>query len=215
MTVKQFEFNAFSENTYVIYDDTKECIVIDPGCYEAHEKAELKNFIEEKGLKVVALINTHCHIDHVLGNKFVKNEYSVKLIIHQLDIATLKANEVVSQMYGFHAYEPCEADGFIAEGDQVKFGDSVFDVIFVPGHAPGHIALVNETEKICIGGDVLFRQSIGRTDLPGGDFDILMSSIKDKMFALADDVEVFCGHGPSTYIGFEKQNNPFCGAIAN
>lgn len=215
MTVKQFEFNAFSENTYVVYDETKECIIIDPGCYEAHEKAELKNFIKEKNLKAVGLINTHCHIDHVLGNKFVKDEYGVKLIIHKLDVATLKSNEVVSQMYGFHAYEPCEADGFIAEGEQVKFGNSVFEVIFVPGHAPGHIALVNEAEKICIAGDVLFRQGIGRTDLPGGDFDTLMSSIKDKMFALADDVEVFCGHGPSTHIGFEKQNNPFCGAIAN
>lgn len=214
MIVQQFVFNAFSENTYIIYDETKACIIIDPGCYEADEKETLKSFISDNELQVVSLINTHCHIDHVLGNNFVKNEFSVDLIIHKLDQATLKANEIVSPMYGFNAYEQCEADGFISEGDQVKFGNSVLDVIFVPGHAPGHIALVNEKEKICIGGDVLFQQSIGRTDLPGGDFDTLMNSIKNKLFNLADDVTVYCGHGPSTTIGYEKQNNPFCGIYA-
>ncbi len=215
MTIKQFVFNAFSENTYVVYDDTKECIIIDPGCYESSEKAELKKFIVDNNLTVTSLINTHCHIDHVLGNNFVKNEYGVGLTIHKLDIETLKANDVVASVYGFQAYEASEADFFIDESDQVKFGNSYFDVLFVPGHAKGHIALVNEHEKICIGGDVLFQQSIGRTDLPGGDFDTLMDSIKNKFFKLPDDVTVYCGHGPSTNIGYEKQNNPFCGAVSN
>lgn len=215
MVIKQFEFNAFSENTYVVYDETKECVIIDPGCYEQAEKETLKNFIKDNELKVTALINTHCHIDHVLGNSFVKNEFGVGLTIHELDKSTLKSNEIVAPMYGFNAYEMCEADAFIEEGDQVKFGNSVLDVIFVPGHAPGHIALVNESEKICIGGDVLFQQSIGRTDLPGGDFDTLISSIKSKLFALPDDITVYCGHGPSTNIGYEKQHNPFCGVNAN
>lgn len=215
MKVKQFVFNAFSENTYVIYDDTKECIVIDPGCYDPEEKATLRKFIEGHGLQVKLLINTHCHIDHVLGNNFVKHEYKVGLTIHTDDIATLKANEVVAPMYGFQGYESCEADEYIAEGDLVEFGHTVLDVLFVPGHAPGHIALVNKKESICIGGDVLFQQSIGRTDLPGGDFDTLMESIKKKLFSLPDEVTVYCGHGPSTTIGFEKQYNPFCGAKAN
>lgn len=215
MTIKQFVFNAFSENTYVVYDDSKECIIIDPGCYDSDEKAELKNFIKENDLRVVSLINTHCHIDHVLGNNFVKNEFGVGLTIHKLDIETLKANEVVAPIYGFQEYELSEADEFIDEGDEVKFGNSSFSVLFVPGHAIGHIALVNEKEKVCMGGDVLFQQSIGRTDLPGGDFDTLIASIKNKMFKLADDVTVYCGHGPSTNIGFEKQHNPFCGANSN
>lgn len=215
MIIKQFVFNAFSENTYIVYDETNECIIIDPGCYDQSEKATLKNFIIDNKLKVTSLINTHCHIDHVLGNYFVKHEFNVDLIIHELDKATLKANEIVAPMYGFNAYEAVEADKFIEEGNLIKFGNSVLKVIFLPGHAPGHIALVNESEKICIGGDVLFQQSIGRTDLPGGDFETLMNSIKQKMFLLADDVTVYCGHGPSTNIGFEKQNNPFCGANAN
>ncbi len=215
MTVKQFVFNSFSENTYLIYDETKECIIIDPGCFEQSEKDMLKEFIDQHELKVVALINTHCHIDHVLGNYFVKNEYKIGLTIHEADKSTLKSNDLVAPMYGFNGYEQTEADNFIAEGDQVKFGNSVLDVLFVPGHAPGHIALVNGDEKICIGGDVLFQHSIGRTDLPGGDFDTLINSIKTKLFSLPEDVTVYCGHGPSTNIGFEKQQNPFCGENAN
>ncbi len=215
MVIKQFVFNAFSENTYVVYDDTKECIVIDPGCYEPDEKELLKKYIEDNDLIVKMLINTHCHIDHVLGNNFVKNEYGVELTIHKLDLETLKANEVVAPMYGFQGFEFAEADNFIEEGEKIKFGNSYFDVIFVPGHSRGHIALINEEEKICIGGDVLFRQSVGRTDLPGGDFDTLMDSIKNKLFRLADDMTVYCGHGADTSIGYEKKYNPFCGEAAN
>ena len=215
MTIKQFVFNAISENTYVVYDDTKECIIIDPGCYEQNEKAELKKFIEDNDLRVTALVNTHCHIDHVLGNAFVKKEFNVGLTIHKLDVETLKANEVIAPIYGFPDYEPTEADIFVEEGDQVKFGNSAFDVIFVPGHAMGHIALFNEAEKMCIAGDVLFQLSIGRTDLPGGDYDILIESIKSKLFTLPDDVTVYCGHGSNTNIGHEKQHNPFCGVQAN
>jgi hydroxyacylglutathione hydrolase len=211
MTVKQFVFNAFSENTYVGYDHTGECIIIDPGCFDSSEKAELTRFIADNKLTVKKLINTHCHIDHVLGNNFVKLTFNVHLFIHKADEQTLKANEIVAQLYGFHGYEQTTAEEFLEENEEVKFGDSTLKVLCVPGHAPGHIALVNVEEKICISGDVLFQQSIGRTDLPGGDFDTLMNSIRTKLFTLPDDVKVYCGHGPATNIGFEKLHNPYCG----
>lgn len=209
--IKTFVFNPFMENTYVLHDEeTKEAVIIDPGCYEKYEKDELVKYIEENGLQVNQLLNTHCHIDHVFGNKFVKDHFGVKLAIHKLDEPTLKSVTVYAPNYGFTNYEETGADIFLEEGDKVKFGNSEMDIIFVPGHAPGHIAFYNEEEKICIGGDVLFKASIGRTDLPGGDFETLINSIHQKMFALSDDTEVFCGHGPSTTIGEEKVSNPFC-----
>lgn len=214
MTVKQFVFNAFSENTYVVYDPTGECIIVDPGCFDSSEKSELKQFVVDNKLTVKMLVNTHCHIDHVLGNSFAKQAFGVQLFIHKADEPTLRANDIVAPMYGFHGYVQTFADGFLIEDQEVKFGNSSLKVLFVPGHAPGHIALVNAEEKICISGDVLFQQSIGRTDLPGGDFDTLMKSIHTKLFALPDDVKVYCGHGPATNIGFEKLHNPYC-AIAN
>ncbi|MEO1049602.1 MAG: MBL fold metallo-hydrolase [Bacteroidota bacterium] len=212
--VKSFVFNPFMENTYVLYDETKECIIIDPGCYEDHEKQELSSFIASKELKVSKLINTHCHIDHVFGNHYVKQTYDVELFIHQSDEATLKSVEVYAPNYGFMDYEPTEAEHFLDEGDQVSFGNSTLDMFFVPGHAPGHLAFYNKDQKICIGGDVLFQRSIGRTDLPGGDHDTLIESIHNKMFSLDDDFVVYTGHGPTTTIGEEKRHNPFC-AIAN
>ena len=208
--VKSFTFNPFLENTYVVFDDSKEAIIIDPGCYENYEKEMLDLFISENSLEVKRLINTHCHIDHVFGNHHIKSKYGVKLEIHENDIATLKSVEVYAPNYGFQHFDSTEADKFIKEGDVIEFGQSAFDIIFVPGHAPGHTALVNREQKICLSGDVLFRESIGRTDLPGGDFDTLIKSIHEKMFILSDDVIVYSGHGPETTIGHEKVYNPFC-----
>ena len=185
--IQNFVFNPFMENTYVLYDETKEAIVIDPGCYEQAEKDELTDFIESNELKVVKLINTHCHIDHVFGNAFVKKRYGVSLVIHKEDEATLKSVEVYAPAYGFQNFETTEAEEFFDEGDQIKFGNSVLDIFFTPGHAPGHVVLVNQEQNICIGGDVLFDGSIGRTDLPGGDFETLIKSIHEKVFALQDD----------------------------
>lgn len=212
--VKSFVFNPFMENTYIIYDDSKECIIIDPGCYEDYEKNELKKFITDNELKVVKLLNTHCHIDHVFGNHFVKKEYGVELYIHQKDEETLRAVKAYAPSYGFTHFEETSPDHFLEEGDEVKFGNSILQVLFVPGHAPGHVAFYNEEDKICIGGDVLFQGSIGRTDLPGGDFDTLIKSIQNKIFPLGDDYTVYCGHGPATNIGAEKKSNPFC-AVAS
>lgn len=208
--IQNFVFNPFLENTYVLYDETKEAIVIDPGCYEQAERTELSDFIAANELKVVQLINTHCHIDHVFGNSFIKRKYDVKLTIHKEDEATLRSVEVYAPAYGFQNYERSEADAFYAEGDQVKFGNSTLDVLFTPGHAPGHVVLVNQDQHICIGGDVLFDGSIGRTDLPGGEYDVLIKSIHDKVFALADDTVIYPGHGGTTTVGKEKASNPFC-----
>ena len=208
--IQNFVFNPFLENTYVLHDETKEAIVIDPGCYEDHERQELVDYIEHHELKVVSLLNTHCHIDHVLGNSFVKRQFGVSLWIHAEDEATLKSVEVYAPAYGFAHFEACEAEKFLMEGEQVHFGNSILDIRYTPGHAPGHVVFLNEAENICIGGDVLFDGSIGRTDLPGGDFDTLINSIHSQLFTLNEAMVVYPGHGGTTTIGKEKVSNPFC-----
>ena len=208
--IQSFVFNAFQENTYVVFDETNEALVIDPGCYEKDEQEELLEFIESKSLKVVKLLNTHCHIDHVLGNNYIKEKYKVKLYIHQDDEETLKSVEVYAPAYGFAQYTAAQIDAFFDEGDTIEFGNSKFDIVFVPGHAPGHVAFINEEQNICIGGDVLFDGSIGRTDLPGGNFEQLIQSIHQKLFILSNAMVVYPGHGSTTTIGKEKTTNPFC-----
>lgn len=208
--IKSFEFNPFSENTYVLYDETSEAIVIDPGCYEPEEKSALDNFIAEKKLKVVRLINTHCHIDHVLGNDHVKSKYGVSFYLHQKEEPLLKAVKTYAANYGFFGYREASPDGYLNEGDDVTWGKSQLSVLFLPGHSPGHIALYNDEQRFVVAGDVLFQGSVGRTDLPGGDHDTLINSIQQKLFLLPDDVIVYCGHGPQTTLGEEKVSNPFC-----
>jgi hydroxyacylglutathione hydrolase len=207
--IQTFTFNPFQENTCVLYDETGECVIIDPGCYDKSEKQELTSFIETNKLEVKYLLNTHCHIDHVLGNAFIKHTYKVELYIHRADEPVLRAVESYASSYGFAQYEPTLPEHFLGEGDTVKFGNTSLDVLFVPGHAPGHIAFYSKEEKFCIGGDVLFQGSIGRTDLPGGDFNTLIKSIRTKLLPLGDNVTVYPGHGGTTTIGEEKKYNPF------
>lgn len=194
----------------MLFDETGECIIIDPGCIEKEEENQLSEFIQSKGLTVTKLINTHCHIDHVLGNAFVKKTYSVDLFIHTIEEAMLKAVKTYASNYGFFQYQDSTPNHFLDEGDSVALGNQQFNVLFVPGHSPGHIALYHSSTKTLISGDVLFENSIGRTDLPGGDFDTLIKSIHQKLFTLPDDVTVYSGHGSETTIGFEKRSNPFC-----
>lgn len=209
--IKSFTFNPFAENTYVLHDtDTLEAVIIDPGCYEKEEQAQLDTYISTHNLKVVKLLNTHCHIDHVLGNAYVKEKYGVKLHIHSRDEATLLSVQTYAPVYGFVRYAPSSPDEYLQEGSPVKFGNAALQVLFVPGHAPGHVAFYQADQKFCINGDCLFQGSIGRTDLPGGDFDTLISSIRTKLFSLPDDTVIYCGHGPATTIGHEKKYNPFC-----
>lgn len=210
MEIKTFTFNPFLENTYVLYDDTRECVIVDAGCYEEKEKKALVDFIAENNLDPVKLINTHCHIDHVFGLRFLADKYKLGLWFHQADMPVFTSTEMVAKMYELPGVElPPEPAGFIEEGDKIAFGNSNLDVLFTPGHSPGHVVFVNQHQKQVVGGDVLFYGSIGRTDLPGGDHNTLIASIKNKLFPLGDDYQVYSGHGPVTNIGFERQNNPF------
>ena len=210
ISIHTFVFNPFSENTYILSDESKECVIIDPGCYEPHEQAELEQFIQENDLNPVLLINTHCHVDHVLGNYFVSRKYGLPLQIFKEELPILKSVSSYAANYGFPEYQEIEPESFLTEAEPVVFGNSSLKVSFVPGHSSGHIALINEEQGICIAGDVLFDSSIGRTDLPGGDFNTLINSIQKKLFKYSDQMIVYPGHGPATTIGKEKLSNPFC-----
>ena len=209
VSIKIFCFGPFQENTYVLYDETKECLVIDPGCYDNKEQQELYSFIQNTKLKPVKLINTHCHVDHVFGNKFIHDKYGLLPVIHKADLNVLHSLLTVANLYGLNAEASPEPEEFMDEGDQIKFGSSVLDIIFTPGHCPGEVCLISHAQKFVIAGDVLFYGSIGRTDLPGGDHATLLNSIRTKLFVLGDDYTAYPGHGPETNIGFEKKNNPF------
>ena len=213
--IQVFTFNPFQENTYVLYDETKESVIVDPGCYEEEEKKELADFIASNHLTVTRLLNTHCHIDHVLGNAFVKEKFKTKLYTHRNDEPVLRAVSAYAPNYGFHLYQETTPDAYLEEGDEIAVGNQKYEVLFVPGHAPGHVAFYNRKEKVVIGGDVLFQNSIGRTDLPGGSLDTLINSIHQKLFTLPDDITVYPGHGPKTTIGFEKLTNPYCALTTN
>jgi len=210
MNIKIFTFNQFFENTFIISDSTNECIIIDPGCYDKNEKQILQDYILSNNLVPTRLINTHCHIDHILGNNFVSKTWDLELEIHHKDINLLKNSKEIADLYGFVNYEKSPiTNKFLVEGDIIEFGKSNLEVLFTPGHAPGHISLYSKNENFIISGDVLFNNSIGRTDLPGGNYNTLIDTIKSKFLCLDDSTVVYCGHGPSTTVGKERINNPF------
>lgn len=213
--VVRFTFNPFQENTYLLYDDTNECVIVDPGCYDAAEKQELVNFIAKNELKPVRLLNTHCHIDHVFGNKFVADTYGLQLEIHAGEVPVLDAVERVAMMYGIAYPEKSPAPGrFIEAGEEITFGNTTLKTLFTPGHSPASISFYCAAEKFVIAGDVLFERSIGRTDLPGGSMPVLLQSIREQFFPLGDEVKVYPGHGRATTVGEERKENPFLnGAI--
>ena len=208
MEIKKFTFNSFQENTYVI-SSNKQCMIIDPGCNNPEERRELSNYITKNNLHPIELINTHCHLDHIFGNKYIAQEYRLKPKMHIKDLPLLKKSSEIANLYNVKFDEPPYEVDFIKENDCINVGNTSWKIIFTPGHSPGHIALLNEADKIIVVGDVLFHLGIGRTDLPGCNHNDLISSIKNKLFCLDDDIEVLCGHGNNTFIGFEKQNNPF------
>lgn len=207
--VVSFTFSPFQENTYVLFDDTKEAVIIDPGCLAQIEKEELAGFVSSKGLTVKALLQTHTHLDHVFGSAFVKRKFGVRMFMHKADLPVLSDVELRCKTWGIKGYEPVEADEFVEEGQQFKFGNTTLEIIHVPGHAPGHVAFVNAFDKYVIGGDCLFKNSVGRTDFPLCSHEQLIQSIKTKFYTLPDDYVVYAGHMEPTTIGHEKKHNPF------
>lgn len=209
ISLKKFTFNPYQENTYVLYDEQGDCVIIDPGMYDGAEQDELVSFIKGNQLEPQRLLNTHCHIDHVLGNKFVFDQWGLKPEFHREELPLLHAVAGYAPQMGMHYELSPEPDRFLPESGMVSFGKSRLNLVFAPGHSPAHLCFYAPAENFLIGGDVLFYRSIGRTDLPGGHHQQLINSIKNTVFLLPDDCEVFPGHGPSTHIGFEKLNNPF------
>ena len=208
--VKSFTFNPFSENTFVLFDDvSRAAIVLDPGCYTTNEQKQLQKFIADNQLIVKRLINTHCHLDHVFGNRFVEETYGVELEAHRAELPVLARAHIAGGMYGTPMPEQMPFSVFIEDGDDIKLSDATFKAILAPGHSPGSLCFYNKTEGFLIGGDVLFFQSIGRTDLPGGNHKQLIDSILTRLFTLPDATKVYCGHGQPTTIGYERYNNPF------
>jgi glyoxylase-like metal-dependent hydrolase (beta-lactamase superfamily II) len=209
LTVKTFIFNPVQENTYVLYNEKKQCCIIDPGCYFEKEKQELKTFVQKSGLEPVLLLNTHCHLDHVFGNKFIYDTWRLKLHIHEKEKVVLDFAPASGEMWELPFENYAGELVFISEGSRIKVGSDELEIRYTPGHSPGHVCFYSEPDCFAISGDVLFNGSIGRTDLPGGDFDVLINSIQTQLFTMPDETKIYSGHGPMTTIGLEKMNNPF------
>jgi len=209
ISFKAFVFNPFQENTYVISAENKDCIIIDPGCFDREEHQTLIQYIADNQLNPKAVWLTHAHIDHVLGLQFCLDHWKIPYFISASEIPQLKAVEVYAPNYGFNDFQPVIQEGFLLDQSHIFLGIESFSILIVPGHAPGHVAFYHQDSKQVWAGDVLFRQSIGRTDLPGGDFETLKKSIVEKLYTLPNETIVYPGHGPATDIGFEKKYNPF------
>ncbi len=211
MVIKKFEFNPFPVNTYVLWDEaSKECVIIDAGCYFGEEREELTEYIKNNGLTIKHLLATHLHLDHNFGNPFVSKTFDIALEANRGDEFLLQNMAAQARAFNMPLPDnPVPIGKYVNENDEFTFGPYTLKAIHVPGHSPGSIVYYCDTEKTAFAGDVLFRSSIGRTDLAGGDFNTLVTGIKNKLFTLPDDVTVYPGHGPETTIGYEKQHNPF------
>lgn len=212
LTVQTFTFNPVQENTYVLYNETGQCCIIDPGCYFASEEMALQAFIQTNRLTPTLLLNTHCHLDHIFGNRFVHRTWGLQLHLHRAEKIVLDHGPQSGKAWGlpFENY-----DGelvYLEAGDQIRIGNDTLDVLLTPGHSPGSVCFYQAQQGFVIGGDVLFNRSVGRTDLPGGDFATLERSIRTQLYTLPDATIVYPGHGVTTTIGAEKQENPFVSA---
>lgn len=209
MQLQRFTFNPFSENTYVLADEQGHCAIIDPGCHSPQEKATLLNYINSKQLQPVLLLNTHCHIDHVLGNRFVFDSWGLQPHIHPNDQSDLDRLVAYAPVFGMEAEASPAPTGFLEHGLELEIGNLRLEMRQAPGHSAGSICFIHHESGTVIAGDVLFAGSIGRTDLPGGDYNTLINSVKNQLFTLPDAYVVYPGHGPETTIGHEKATNPF------
>ena len=208
-TIKAFTFNAFQENTYLLYNENADAILIDPGCYENAEQTELKEFITQNGLTLKRMIFTHAHIDHVLGASFIERTYGLAMEMHEFELPVWRAIPSYASNYGFVYQSAEEPQTFLTTSDEIILGTDKLQIIFTPGHSPGSISFYCAAQQFIISGDVLFFKSIGRTDLAGGNFETLIQSIKEQLFTLPADTKVYAGHGITTTIGQERIHNPF------
>lgn len=209
LKVKSFTFNPFSENTYVVFNEKKNALIIDPGNFNDDETEKLHQFIADEQLLVTNILLTHAHIDHVLGLQKAFDLYKVPVLLHELEQEILDRNPMDANRFGFF-FQPFEGEiSYLKENDLLNLDEDQFKILHVPGHSPGHIAFYNETQEFMISGDVLFEGSIGRTDLYKGNSEQLLESIKTKLFVLPEQTKVYNGHGNPTTIGFEKNYNPF------
>lgn len=209
INIEKFVFNDFMVNTWLLYDETGECIIIDAACYDTGEQEELAAFISGKKLKLVRNLNTHCHIDHVLGNDFIAQTYGIYPEYHESSVFLLHVLREIGSSFGYAIDRVPEPKRFLDDGEIIHWGNSTLKVLYTPGHAEGSVCFYNELQGFVITGDVLFKETIGRTDLPSGDFDKLMTSIKTQLLTLPDETIVYPGHGPETSIGYERENNVF------
>ncbi|MBS1584267.1 MAG: MBL fold metallo-hydrolase [Bacteroidetes bacterium] len=207
--IKAFTFNPFQENTYLIINDKKRCWIVDPGMYDQREKIHFNTYLSANGLQPVAIINTHTHLDHIFGVQVLKDQYKIPFGIHAKDQPVLRGAPTSAMIFGVELATAPEPDFFINETEKLKLDDEELDVRFTPGHSPGSIVFYYPQGGWVIGGDVLFNGSIGRTDLPGGNFETLLSSIRTELFSLPPETIVYSGHGPETSVGHEMRSNPF------
>ncbi len=210
LVIKSFSFNMFSENTFVVWDEgSKESIIVDPGCSTPEEESRLEEYIFGNQLHIKYLLLTHCHIDHILGCDFIIEKYKPEYYASKEDLFLIKQAVALAAGFGFQIKPIPEPENFLSEDLQLKIGTSILTFLFTPGHTPGEYCIYFKKEAICLTGDVLFKNSIGRTDLWGGNYNTLITSIKTKLFALPDNVKIYPGHGESSEIGTEKNFNPF------
>jgi hydroxyacylglutathione hydrolase len=205
-----FTFNPFQENTYIVASSKdRTCWIIDPGCYGASEQQQLLDFISRQQLVPKRLLNTHCHLDHIFGNALIADNYGLAPEWHPKEDVVMSGAALAAMMYGVKAPEYRAPGNKLQENTSLLLGGAAFRILFTPGHSPGSVCFYNEAEGYVIVGDVLFQGSIGRTDLPGGNYDTLIHSIRSQLLTLPDEVVVYNGHGPSTTIGEERRGNPF------
>ncbi len=209
LQLHKFTFNPMQENTYIVYNDAKQAMIIDPGCYDTMEQNMLSAFIVKNELTPVLLVNTHCHIDHIFGNAYVSQLYNLPLHAHIEEEKLLDLDEVSAARWQLNYTKSPRIASYLVENTLLKLGNDEFEIRFVPGHSPGSIALYNAENNFCIVGDALFNNSIGRTDLPFGNHEQLLQSIKTQLFTLPENTQIHSGHGGVTTIGNEKINNPF------
>ncbi len=209
MEVFRLVFSPIAVNTYIAACKTDDCAIIDCGCYDEKEFARLTRFIELKKLKPVLLLNTHCHLDHIFGNKFMLEKYNLRTFCNEKEKDNLINAPAYADFLGFSIDPPPEPEGYLSDGDIVKFGEITLKALFVPGHTSGSLAYYCEQESCIFTGDVIFAGGIGRTDLPGGNHNTLLTSIKDKILTLPPSTVIYSGHGPATTVGKELKHNPW------